>query len=611
MKRTLRSLLSMVMALSMLLSMVLISGLTASAATKVYLTGEEAFAPGSVTNGYTITPDAEGNGFTVQSGSGLDPASGYAGMLSAKNTSGLKYFVLVADSYTGNWAIDNVAPGWQSNVGTYVFEANGTNVEGVLWMYPGLSNTLHVTEMYFSDTDPTAVSGDIFVPLSSLAPGAGMNNAVITATGADGLGVSLAGSADVYTYWNITMQQIKQTPYLVVDLADDCLASFWPSQYCSVTYGWAGAQLHSLRYAGRQVVDLSKLATDNNLCLTFRSTAAMNFDALYLTNVPEVTKYHVKFLSPAAGAANITPTNSGDYGLTYTVPENAAGDQYCYYSSLPQARYLVYKLKEGSPSSTMLIAANTWWTGAVYLPAPSTTRTVVDLHALPCYSASNTMLLQNLFTATTEFEEFYFVDEETANVNYLQFETNGGTAIPAGCVVAGAPFSATVKEGYAFGGWYTDAALTQAFDINNVYEGATTLYAKWVLAGDVSPVFGQLQTGTTAESASAAIRFAAAIDSRDFAEAGFVFSKVTANPTVDDAASLAVSTTTVWTSINAAGSVVTAEELHGSYIFACTVNGIGNANFGTELYVRAYVKDFDGNYTYTDAKTYSVTDMLG
>jgi hypothetical protein len=134
---------------------------------------------------------------------------------------------------------------------------------------------------------------------------------------------------------------------------------------------------------------------------------------------------------------------------------------------------------------------------------------------------------------------------------------------------------------------------------------------KWALVGDISPVFGQLQTGTTVDSESAAIRFAAAIDSRDFAEAGFVFSKVTANPTVDDAASLAVSTTTVWTSINAAGLVVTAEELHGSYIFACTVNGIGNANFGTDIYVRAYVKDFDGNYTYTDAKTYSVTNMLG
>ena len=138
-----------------------------------------------------------------------------------------------------------------------------------------------------------------------------------------------------------------------------------------------------------------------------------------------------------------------------------------------------------------------------------------------------------------------------------------------------------------------------------------TLYAKWALAGDISPVFAQLQTGVTPDSALASIRFAAVIDSLSFDEAGFVVSKSNAAPVVGDASSMTVSTTTVWTSINAAGSVVTAEELYGSYIFACTVNNIGNVDFDTDVYVRAYVKNFDGSYTYTDVKTYSVNGLLG
>lgn len=64
----------------------------------------------------------------------------------------------------------------------------------------------------------------------------------------------------------------------------------------------------------------------------------------------------------------------------------------------------------------------------------------------------------------------------------VTFETNGGSVVePQGVVDGGLlnkPASPT-KEGFAFGGWYTDAELTHPYDFDTPVTGDFTLYAKW------------------------------------------------------------------------------------------------------------------------------------
>ncbi|MDD2234920.1 MAG: GLUG motif-containing protein, partial [Desulfitobacteriaceae bacterium] len=82
------------------------------------------------------------------------------------------------------------------------------------------------------------------------------------------------------------------------------------------------------------------------------------------------------------------------------------------------------------------------------------------------------------------------------------------------------------------------------------------------------------------------IRFIATIDTLDAKEVGFVFSKSEQTPTRENAAVQA--TTTVYTSVTAAGLTVTAESLGGTYIVACTVTEIPESDIEIQLYVRAF-----------------------
>ena len=74
-------------------------------------------------------------------------------------------------------------------------------------------------------------------------------------------------------------------------------------------------------------------------------------------------------------------------------------------------------------------------------------------------------------------------------VHTVTFEANGhGTApeaqkIEHGQVVSEPPMAA---EGYSFGGWYTDAGCTSAFDFSQTIMADVTLYAKWSESRTVS-----------------------------------------------------------------------------------------------------------------------------
>ena len=79
------------------------------------------------------------------------------------------------------------------------------------------------------------------------------------------------------------------------------------------------------------------------------------------------------------------------------------------------------------------------------------------------------------------------VTPDPVKKNYtVNFYSNGGTAVASQTVVEGnkatsptAPTKTGSVNTYTFGGWYTDVALTKAFDFNTAISGDVTLYAKW------------------------------------------------------------------------------------------------------------------------------------
>lgn len=86
------------------------------------------------------------------------------------------------------------------------------------------------------------------------------------------------------------------------------------------------------------------------------------------------------------------------------------------------------------------------------------------------------------------------------------------------------------------------------------------------------------------------IRFLATIDTLEADSVGFVFSKSDSNPPtiVNVPPSQVKSTTKVYNSVTAADSTVTAADILGKYIIACTVTDIPESDKDKPLYVRAF-----------------------
>jgi uncharacterized repeat protein (TIGR01451 family)/uncharacterized repeat protein (TIGR02543 family) len=68
------------------------------------------------------------------------------------------------------------------------------------------------------------------------------------------------------------------------------------------------------------------------------------------------------------------------------------------------------------------------------------------------------------------------------NADWVTYNTNGGTTIDPEYYLSGtitkAPAQPT-REGYEFGGWYSDASFAHSFSFGYVLDGNTTIYAKW------------------------------------------------------------------------------------------------------------------------------------
>lgn len=78
----------------------------------------------------------------------------------------------------------------------------------------------------------------------------------------------------------------------------------------------------------------------------------------------------------------------------------------------------------------------------------------------------------------------YELEEGTGIVEHtVSFDTDGGTVISDKVVSEGEKISRPEdpeKEGYKFGGWYSDSSCTALFDFDSVISEDTTIYAKWI-----------------------------------------------------------------------------------------------------------------------------------
>ncbi|CAI6079554.1 InlB B-repeat-containing protein [Cohnella sp. JJ-181] len=84
----------------------------------------------------------------------------------------------------------------------------------------------------------------------------------------------------------------------------------------------------------------------------------------------------------------------------------------------------------------------------------------------------------------------------------VSFDSNEGSAVADQTVIEGnktAAPGAPTKEGFVFGGWYSDSGLTSAYDFETtVVTGSFTLYAKWTIAPKNSYTVSFISNGGSA-----------------------------------------------------------------------------------------------------------------
>lgn len=91
---------------------------------------------------------------------------------------------------------------------------------------------------------------------------------------------------------------------------------------------------------------------------------------------------------------------------------------------------------------------------------------------------------------TMPAEDVQYTAQWAINDYTVNFDSNGGSEeVPAQTVGFGATISTPTeptKDGYVFGGWYSDNTLTNAYDFAAAVTADLTLYAKWLIPYTIS-----------------------------------------------------------------------------------------------------------------------------
>ena len=88
-----------------------------------------------------------------------------------------------------------------------------------------------------------------------------------------------------------------------------------------------------------------------------------------------------------------------------------------------------------------------------------------------------------------QFGNLYYTNDSghlfcvKSQAHRVKFDAKGGSSVDSQTPASGSTVTKPVdptREGYAFGGWYTDAACTKAYDFAAAVTSDMTLYAKWM-----------------------------------------------------------------------------------------------------------------------------------
>lgn len=117
------------------------------------------------------------------------------------------------------------------------------------------------------------------------------------------------------------------------------------------------------------------------------------------------------------------------------------------------------------------------------VPVENLTRGGSNIKLLFCLNPSVAGSANGAYVTIDSIGIQKLVDAEAANKQVaFYFHTNGGSAVDTFYANIGADVeapTAPTKDGWIFTGWYTDAALTQAYTFGKAPEAAVQLYAGW------------------------------------------------------------------------------------------------------------------------------------
>lgn len=161
-------------------------------------------------------------------------------------------------------------------------------------------------------------------------------------------------------------------------------------------------------------------------------------------------------------------------------------------------------------------------------------------------------------------------------------------------------FTAPVKDGCVFAGWYTDAALTQPMEADVT---AGYAYAKFVDA-DLLSIKWQVTNGTTAQSADTDLRMLTGVDSLAYNNVSFIIAVGGAEKTV--------TSNQVFETIRAADTVISdPAALFGAeanYFVTFTLLDISRSLFDTEFTITPAWETMDGTQVLGTARTLRISE---
>lgn len=186
------------------------------------------------------------------------------------------------------------------------------------------------------------------------------------------------------------------------------------------------------------------------------------------------------------------------------------------------------------------------------------------------------------------------------------------------------------KEGYVFGGWYTDEECGED-SYWGQEEPGDTVYALFVPSHVLSvkaQISANLLDGDTSDDGSASIRFVTTVDTLYYTQAGFTVSYVNAN---GETRNVTNSSNTVYKKLYAIGAAATDDKSddvdyteenileytpsavfcnQSTYFKACTVRNIGSEYYTTPFTVTPFWRTMDGSIVYGETVIKSINDYF-